>query len=285
MAAGRRSTSRCSRIRTRSYFGIYEVTDSANAGSTRMLTHGTTLHGIQYLAAGLETLADHLLCAAAPASAAHACRATGFMAPNAADRRRRARRGHALLLRDAEPGWTVLRDRSGDGADRAAASSPSSRAARRRCRSVIGDARLSAWRASRPHSLDMLAVDAFSSDAVPMHLLTREALGSLRPRGAAARPAPGPHLEPLSGPEAGARRQCRMLGWSSALMVNIPTAAEHAHEETASAWVVLSRDPAAIRQLIAASGKDSISGSRSSAGPASPAGATIMPASCPCSPT
>ena len=41
---------------------------------------------------------------------------------------------------------------------------------------VVGDARLSLER-EPPQRFDVLAVDAFSSDAIPVHLITREALG------------------------------------------------------------------------------------------------------------
>jgi hypothetical protein len=41
---------------------------------------------------------------------------------------------------------------------------------------LMGDARLTLER-QEPQSFDVLAVDAFSSDAIPIHLLTREALG------------------------------------------------------------------------------------------------------------
>ena len=51
---------------------------------------------------------------------------------------------------------------------------------------VLGDARLSLER-EPPQEFDMLVLDAFSSDAIPVHLLTREAFGSyerhLRPGG------------------------------------------------------------------------------------------------------
>jgi hypothetical protein len=46
---------------------------------------------------------------------------------------------------------------------------------------VLGDARLSLAAAS-PRSLDVLLIDAFSSDAIPTHLLTREALALYRRR-------------------------------------------------------------------------------------------------------
>jgi spermidine synthase len=55
---------------------------------------------------------------------------------------------------------------------------------------VMGDARLSMDRelaAGQPQDFDLLALDAFSSDAIPVHLLTREAfeiyLGHLAPEG------------------------------------------------------------------------------------------------------
>jgi hypothetical protein len=48
----------------------------------------------------------------------------------------------------------------------------------------LGDARLSLASAPR-NSFDVLLVDAFSSDAIPVHLLTREALALYRSRIAA----------------------------------------------------------------------------------------------------
>ena len=51
---------------------------------------------------------------------------------------------------------------------------------------VLGDARLSLER-ERPQNFDILVLDAFSGDAIPSHLLTKEAmqiyLGHLKPRG------------------------------------------------------------------------------------------------------
>jgi spermidine synthase len=46
-------------------------------------------------------------------------------------------------------------------------------------RIVLGDARISLGSAP-PRSLDVLLIDAFSSDAIPTHLLTREALALYR---------------------------------------------------------------------------------------------------------
>ena len=75
-------------------------------------------------------------------------------------------------------------------------------------RIVLGDARLSMAR-QPAGSIDILAVDAFSSDAVPMHLLTSEALDVYRQGAPARRHRPLPHLQPLSRPAAGDRRSRR----------------------------------------------------------------------------
>jgi hypothetical protein len=42
------------------------------------------------------------------------------------------------------------------------------------CDIALGDARLSLER-EEPQAFDLLAIDAFSSDAIPIHMLTREA--------------------------------------------------------------------------------------------------------------
>ena len=61
--------------------------------------------------------------------------------------------------------------------------SPATRASSRSCgtpradvKIVLGDGRRTIAAGSRPTPLDLVIVDAFSSDSVPVHLLTREAL-------------------------------------------------------------------------------------------------------------
>ena len=58
----------------------------------------------------------------------------------------------------------------------ATAESPHLRDSDARIEIVGGDARLSLER-SPPQAVHLLAVDAFSSDSIPIHLLTSEALG------------------------------------------------------------------------------------------------------------
>jgi spermidine synthase len=59
--------------------------------------------------------------------------------------------------------------------------------ARPQARVVLGDARIANWAGPAPPSFDLLAIDAFSSDSIPLHLFTHEAFGvyldALSPRG------------------------------------------------------------------------------------------------------
>ena len=60
--------------RTRSYFGIYEVYERPD-GTARVLTHGTTLHGIQNLDPGAGDASRPPIMPAAPASASRSTNA------------------------------------------------------------------------------------------------------------------------------------------------------------------------------------------------------------------
>ena len=70
---------------------------------------------------------------------------------------------------------------------------------------MIGDARLTMAKEA-DGSFDLIIVDAFSSDAVPVHLMTAEALrlylDKMTPDGIVA----AAHLQPLSRSRLGARR-------------------------------------------------------------------------------
>ena len=61
----------------------------------------------------------------------------------------------------------------------------------------MGDARLSLEK-QESQQFDILSVDAFSSDAIPIHLLTREAMASVFPPPEAQRDPGAAHLQPLS---------------------------------------------------------------------------------------
>ena len=239
--------------RTRSYFGIYEVSVRPD-GSARVLTHGTTLHGIQNLEKGLETV---------PTSYYARRSAVGLALTNANALYGPAARigviglGSGTLSCYAQPGqrWTffeidpamvrVARNRF-TFLDRCAP----------QARVVLGDARLSLAR-QPANSIDVLAVDAFSSDSVPMHLLTREALSvygrAVQRDGIVLFHISNRYLD-LKPVVADIARQG---GWSSAMLQYVPEEDEEALNATISVWIALSRNPATIERLVQLSGADS----------------------------
>jgi len=107
----------------------------------------------------------------------------------------------------------------------------------------LGDARVSLG-AEPAHVLDVLALDAFSSDAVPVHLLTREAFATyarvLAPRGLLIVHISNRFLdlEPVVADAAAAG------GWRAAAFDYQPSILDG--RASASSWIALSRNPAVI---------------------------------------
>jgi spermidine synthase len=96
---------------------------------------------------------------------------------------------------------------------------------------------------------DLLIVDAFSSDAIPVHLLTREALQvylrSLKPDGTLAFHISNRNvnLKPVLGALAS---DSGLTAW-----VRLD---QHEYSETghtSSEWLVMARDPSVLRALVA----------------------------------
>jgi spermidine synthase len=112
-------------------------------------------------------------------------------------------------------------------------------------RVVIGDARLKLAEAA-PASFDILVVDAFSSDAIPMHLLTKEAFAiyrrALRPGGLLMVHISNRHLE---------LRPVVRTGGESVGMTGVLGAAagEPLVRGYESTWTALSADPAVIERV------------------------------------
>lgn len=238
--------------RTRSYFGIYEVYDRPG-GTARVLTHGTTLHGIQNLVPGLETV---------PTSYYARRSGVGLALTNANAIFGRPARigviglGTGTLSCYHQPGqaWSIFEiDPAMVHIARTRFSFLS------RCapdaRIVLGDARLSMAR-QPANSIDVLAVDAFSSDAVPMHLLTREALAvygrAVQRDGIVLFHISNRYLDlrPVVA-DIAARN-----GWASAMMQYVPDEEASDLNATISVWIALSRNPATIQRLIEVSGDD-----------------------------
>jgi SAM-dependent methyltransferase len=243
-------------IRTRSYFGIYQVntfTDGEGRPLEMRLTHGTTLHGVQNLIPGAEAVPTSYY--ARRSGIGHLmANAPQLFGPNA--RVGVVGLGTGTLACYKQPGqsWRIFE------IDPAMVEIARNRFSfLRTCAPdaeiILGDARLRI--AELPaNSIDILAVDAFSSDAVPMHLLTREALAvygrAVQPDGIVMFHVSNRYLDlkPVIADLA------ESGGWTAALLDFAPAPEEQVMNATISVWIALSRNPASIERLIRLSGED-----------------------------
>ncbi|GJD49728.1 hypothetical protein OPKNFCMD_2461 [Methylobacterium crusticola] len=191
------------RLAHRSFFGVHQVADTQD-GRFRVLVHGTTVHGAVRLrnedgtpATGRPEPLTYYVPDGAYAGAVGAVRAArGGTLPAVGV----IGLGAGLLACYAAPGeaWTFLEI---DPVIAAIARNPEHFQFLSACAPaapiVLGDGRLTL--ADQPGGLSLLVLDAFSSDAIPTHLLTREALGlyfaKLDPRGALVLNITNRHLD------------------------------------------------------------------------------------------
>ena len=100
----------------------------------------------------------------------------------------------------------------------------------------------------RPAALDLLALDAFSSDAVPMHLMTREAFATyarvLAPDGLLLVHISNRFLELEPVVAAAARGG----GWQARRLNYVPSPIQPGRPSS-SLWIAMSRDPATMAAL------------------------------------
>lgn len=241
--------------RTRSYFGIYEVYNRPD-GSARVLTHGTTLHGIQNLQPGLETEPTSYYARRSGVGLA-LTNANALYGANA--RVGIVGLGSGTLSCYRQPGqrWTFFE------IDPAMIQVARTRFTfLSRCapdaRIVLGDARLSIRDRTPSNSIDILAIDAFSSDSVPVHLLTREALAdygrAVQRDGIVLFHVSNRYLDLKPVIADIAARD----GWTAAMMQYVPEPAEEERNATISVWIALSRNPEKIARLVELSGADSV---------------------------
>lgn len=162
----------------RSFFGVLRVTQSLQ-GNYQLLIHGSTVHGQQSLDPGRRR---------EPLSYYHRTGPIGQVIEVV--RQRRVGGGIAVvglgagsMAAYAEPDerWTFYEI---DPAVARIARDPRYFTFLTDCRAgsldvVLGDARLR-LRDAPGHGYGLIALDAFSSDAIPLHLVTREALGLYR---------------------------------------------------------------------------------------------------------
>lgn len=236
-------------VRTRSYFGVYTITDTP---SQKRLAHGTTLHGVQLKGGAdrLRTPTSYYVPGSGVGQAMGAL--TDFYGPGA--RVGVVGLGTGTLACYAQPGqsWRFYEI---DPAVAALARGPFRflEQCLPAARIVIGDARLRLAEAA-PASLDLLVLDAFSSDAVPMHLMTLEAFATynqvLNKDGLLLVHISNRFLSLEPVVEAAARAG----GWHGAGLTYTPNIMEEADEAATSDWIALSRSPAALARLKARGG-------------------------------
>ena len=228
--------------RQRSYFGIYTVRDYPEM-KVRMLSHGTTLHGEQSTDPALRRSATTyygptsgvgLAFSQAQALFGPAARigVVGLGAGTLACYHRPGERWRFYEIDPAVLGYsknrtfTYLADCAPDA------------------EVVLGDARIELAKAPRG-GLDLLAVDAFSSDAIPLHLLTDEAIGvyldALSPRGLLLVHVSNRFIDLAPVLAAAAKHR----GLQAMLREDSPADGKML---TGSVWILLTRDP---RQMIA----------------------------------
>jgi hypothetical protein len=174
-------------LAVRSFFGVHQVIDTAD-GRYRLLYNGTTLHGAERIAdlatAGPEPLTYYHPGAALAESVAAIRAARGGLQRVAVVG---LGTGSLACSRIGGERWTYYEI---DPAVMAIAENPTlfnfMTACAPHARIVLGDARLTLTQSGETY--DVIVLDAFSSDVVPVHLLTREAirgyLSRLDPRGA-----------------------------------------------------------------------------------------------------
>jgi len=241
-------------MRVRSYFGVYTVTDDPYRHQRR-LAHGTTLHGLQRTDAGHEL--DPTTYYGHQSGVGLALDKAGVLAgPNASIGLVGLGAGTLSCYRRPGQRWTIFEI---DPAMVDIARDPSKFTFISRCAPdvpiVIGDARLRIAMLP-PARFDILVIDAFSSDAIPLHLLTAEAIGiyarALKPGGILLVHISNRFfdLEPVLSAEAKAR------GWSAAIRMDSPPEQRLDNYEfsnlTGSNWVALTATPRRLAQLTGA---------------------------------
>ena len=232
---------------TRSFFGVYTILPGKDR---RTLVHGTTLHGVQLTGSPARERTPTtyyvprsgvgLAMAAVPRLFGDHARidVVGLGAGTLACY---ARPGQSWTFYEIDPAVvTIARDpKRFTFLSRCLPGAPMK----------IGDARLT-LAASPSAAADLLVIDAFSSDAVPMHLLTREAFGvyrrRLQPSGLLMMHISNRYLD-LEPIIAAAARE----GWAARARHYKPDATAGLANEAGSIWIALAPREATLARLVA----------------------------------
>jgi hypothetical protein len=219
----------------RTFFGVVRVIEADHG--EHVLTHGTTIHGRQRFSAGRRDDPLSYYTRQGPLGQVFAARRSGLddvavIGLGAGSIAAYGRPGDRYTFYEIDPAvvriasderwFTYLADSQAD------------------VKIALGDGRLEIARA-RTAQFDLIVLDAFSSDAVPVHLLTREAvelyLRKLSPGGLVALHVTNNHLD-LEPVVAGVARSLGLAGLSQ---LDEVTEAELEHGVARTHWIVLAR--------------------------------------------
>jgi hypothetical protein len=229
-------------IRTRSYFGVYTISEQRDR---RTLAHGTTLHGTQLL--GSPEREQQPTTYYVPSSGVGRAMMLAPALYGPESRIGVVGLGTGTLACYAWPAqhWTFF-EIDPEVARLARERFSFLRTCAPDARITIGDARLSIAGVA-PRSFDLLALDAFSSDAVPIHLLTREAFidygRALQPSGLLLVHVSNRYMDLAPVISASARTG----GWHAIQLLDTPPKTDE--DGSLSHWIALSRDPRALARL------------------------------------
>jgi SAM-dependent methyltransferase len=230
------------RVATRSFYGVLRVKEygiPGEASHLRRLVHGTIMHGEQYLSdANRRMLTTYYTETSGIGAAIHSKEdhplRVGVIGLGTGTIAAYGRAGDSYRFYDIDANVIqIARSEFSFLGDSAA-----------RTETALGDARLTLER-EPPQGFDVLAVDAFSSDAIPVHLITREALQAylrhMKPDGIIAFHVSNRFLDLIPV----VARVAKELG-AHAVLVSDDENEEEKSIKSRSDWVLVSRDPEAL---------------------------------------
>ena len=242
----------------RSFFGVHRIVDSPD-GTFRQLMHGTTTHGARRLLSDSGQPLSEIVPATYYYAQAPMVRSVDIARDHVV-----AGQGLRAGVVGLGAGAIACAARSGDTwrfyeIDQAVvdiARDPQQFGFLSHCQPqagiVVGDARLSLAH-ENAGAFDYLLIDAFSSDAIPTHLMTAEAfrlyLSKLAPSGVLAIHISNRHLDLAPVVAAGL---ATIPGTKSVLVIDNP--ANPGYDTAPSRVVLVSRDEAVLKSALALSG-------------------------------
>jgi hypothetical protein len=227
------------RVRIRNFYGTLQVTETGGASSLRVLSNGPIHHGAQFLSPDKSRLPttyygpESGVGVAIRSLAARPIR-VGVIGLGAGTVAAYGGPGDSYRFYDINPAVVQIANTE----FRYLRECP--------CRTevVTGDGRL-ALQSEPSQQFDVLALDAFTGDSIPTHLLTREAFdvyfSHVKPDGVVAVHVTNKYLElrPVVQAMAGSHRQVRQ----------VTNAADRTRAIYASTWVLLTANEELLRKL------------------------------------